>query len=83
MDEQQNRMEERLDDAIHVLRNHAEGSLIPGHDMAAMMAAKAMPPMGPSGYLSASSHSSARDSFRVSILEFFCMAQLLNWRLFK
>lgn len=27
---QQSRMEERLDDAIHVLRTHAEGSLPPG-----------------------------------------------------
>ena len=27
---QQTRMEERLDDAIHVLRTHAEGSLPPG-----------------------------------------------------
>lgn len=54
-------MEERLDDAIHVLRNHAEGQLIPGHDMTAMNSV-AMPPMGP-GYLRPTGHV---DAFRPS-----------------
>ena len=31
-------MEARLDDAIHVLRNHAEGQILPGHPgMSGMM----------------------------------------------
>ena len=64
-------MEERLDDAIHVLKNHAEGHL--GHEMAAIMGTNgvAMPPMGPA-YLGSSGLTSARDNFRV-IIDFACL----------
>ena len=38
---QQSRMEERLDDAIHVLRTHAEGSLPPGMSPGSVLSAAA------------------------------------------